>query len=113
MWAFFEILSVGNTVTPGVTRADTSVLGDGFATGARKAPTSFSIVGFQTTVVTNWLTTDAVGSITNIGIYGYNSGGNQHASTTTATGSLMTHALFPFVKGSTAYSVNYAILLSN
>jgi hypothetical protein len=108
-----QILSVGNGTITGVTRADTAVAGDGFTTGARKAPASQSQSGFLSTIITNWGTGDAVGSLTNIGFYGYNTNTSQAATTTAGTGALMTHALFNFVKGSTAYAVQYVFLLSN
>lgn len=108
---FAQILSVGNGTITGVTRGDTSVAGDGFTTGARKAPASYSIVGFSTTIVFNFASTDAVGTWTNTGLYGWS--GSANASTTSGTGSLMTHALFSYTKNSTAIAVNYAFLLSN
>lgn len=108
-----QILSVGNGAISGVTRADTAVAGDAFGTNARKAPSSFSRVGFQTTIVTNYATTDANGTWTNIGWYGFNTGSSQAATTTAGTGSLMTHALFSFTKGAVAYAVNYTFNLSN
>lgn len=110
---FFQILSAGNGALSGVTRTDTSVVGDGFATGARKAPTSFSTTGFSTTVVTNFASADANGTWTNIGIYGWNSSSHQAATTTTGTGALMTHAPFSYVKGAIAIAVDYLLTLSN
>lgn len=108
-----QILSVGNGAVSGVTRADVAVAGDGFGTNARKAPSSFSRVGFQTTIVTNYASGDANGTWTNIGFYGFNTGSSQAATTTTGTGALMTHALFSFTKGAVAYAVNYTFNLSN
>lgn len=108
-----QILSVGNGAITGVTRSDTAVAGDGFATGSRKVPASFSSTGFSTTITTNFAATDAVGTWTNLGFYGFNPSGAQNATTTAGTGQLVTHALFAFVKGSTAYAVNYTFLLSN
>lgn len=108
MQPFSQILSLGNGSISGVTRADTSVAGDGFTTGARKAPASHANTGFSVTITTNLLSTDAVGTLTNLGFYG---GGS--ATTTTGTGTLETHALFSFSKGSIAYAVNYVLLLSN
>lgn len=108
-----QIVSLGNGSITGVTRTDTAVQGDGFATGARKAAASFSIVGFATTLTFNFGTGDAVGSLTNVGLYGLNTSSGQSASTTAATGSLMTHALFNFTKGSTAYALSYVFTLSN
>lgn len=113
LYPFFQILSVGNGAITGVARADSSVAGDGFATGARKAPTSYSVTGFSAQVVTNFASGDAVGTWTNIGIYGYNSGSAQNATTTSGTGNLNTHALYNFTKGSSAYALNYAFTLSN
>ncbi len=110
---FFQILSVGNGATTGVTRADTGVNGDGFTTGARKAPASFSVTGFQTTVVTNYGSTDAVGTLTNVGIYGFKTSGSQAATTTTGTGQLMSHALFSYVKGSSAIAIDYILQIAN
>lgn len=107
MIVFSQILSVGNGAITGVTRTDTGVAGDGFATGARKAPASHANTGFSTTITTNLLSTDAVGTLTNLGFYG------NGATTTTGSGNLMTHALFSFVKGSFAYAVNYVLLYSN
>ena len=108
MQPFAQIMSVGNGAITGVLRADTAVAGDGFATGARKAPTSNSQTGFLTTIITNFASGDAVGTWTNIGWYG---GGS--ATTTTGTGVLYTHALFPFVKGSVAYALNYVFQTFN
>lgn len=108
-----QILSVGNGAISGVTRADTSVSGDGFVAGSRKAPASYSLVGFLTTVNINFLSGDALGTWTNAGFYGRNISLNQDASTATGTGSLMTHALYPFVKGSSPFTVAYAFLMSN
>lgn len=113
MQAFAQIFSVGNGAITGVTRADTSVAGDGFATGARKAPASFSIVGFVSTITVNFLSTDAVSTWTNAGFYGFKPSGSQNASTTTGTGELNTHCLFPYSKGSVAVAVLYAFSLAN
>lgn len=108
MQPFSQILSMGNGAITGVTRSDTAVAGDGFTTGARKAPASHANTGFSVTVTTNFLTTDAVGTWTNGGMYG---GGS--ATTTTGTGTLESHFLFSFVKGSTAYAVNYVFIYAN
>ena len=108
-----QILSVGNGAISGVTRADTSVSGDGFVAGSRKAPATYSLVGFLTTVNVNFAAGDALGTWTNAGFYGYSVAGSQNATTATGTGALMTHALFPFVKGNTPYTVAYAFLMSN
>lgn len=108
MQPFSQILSVGNQAITGVTRLDTSVAGDGFTTGARKAPASHANTGFSVTVTTSFSATDAVGTWTNLGFYG---GGS--ATTTTGTGTLESHALFTFTKGSTAYALNYVFLYSN
>ncbi|MBA2285844.1 MAG: hypothetical protein H0W02_10195 [Ktedonobacteraceae bacterium] len=110
---FFQILSVGNGTATGVARTDISVQGDGFASGARKAPASYTVSGFTTTIVTNYASGDGVGAWTNIGIYGYNTSSVQAATTTTGTGALMTHALFSFTKGASAIAVDYALTLSN
>lgn len=110
---FSQILSVGNGAITGVTRADTSVAGDGFTSGARKAPTSLSHVGFLITLLINFASGDAVGSWSNLGMYGYNVLGSQNATTTAGTGTLFTHSLFPFTKGSSSYSVSYSYLMSN
>lgn len=113
MQAFAQILSVGNGAISGVTRADSSVAGDGFGTNARKVPASFSINGFTTTITTNYASGDAAGTWTNIGLYGFKPSGAQNATTSSGTGQLNTHALFSFVKGAVAYAVNYVFLLSN
>ena len=108
MQPFSQILSMGNGSITGVTRSDTSVAGDGFATGARKAPASHANTGFSVTITTNFLATDGVGTWTNGGLYG---GGS--ATTTTGTGTLESHFLFSFTKGSTAYAINYVFLYQN
>lgn len=108
-----QILSVGNGAISGVTRADTSVAGDGFGTNARKAPTTFAIVGFTTTITTNYASGDANGTWTNAGFYGFKVSGGQSATTTSGTGALMTHVLFNFVKGASAIAVAYSFSLSN
>ncbi len=105
---FAQILSVGNGAITGVLRTDTAVAGDAFVASARKAPTSNFQTGFLTTIITNFASGDAVGTWTNIGLYG---GGS--ATTTAGTGTLYTHALYPFVKGSVAYALNYCFLMSN
>lgn len=106
-----QILSLGNGSLSGVTRADTSVAGDGFATNSRKAPSSFAVTGFTTTITTNFASGDAVGTITNLGFFGWN--GSANATTVTASGALMSHALFSYVKGSSAIAVAYTFTLSN
>jgi len=113
MYPFSQILSVGNGSFTGATRTATSVSGDGFTSGARKAPVSNSQVGFQSTIVFNFASGDAVGSWTNCGLYGYNTSSPANATTTTGTGTLMTIAPFTFTKGASAYAVNYVFLLSN
>lgn len=114
MQPFAQILSVGNGTLSGVTRADTSVVGDGFVPTARKAPASFRVSGFSTIVLFNFAATDAVGTWTNCGVYGMNVSGAQQATTTPATGQLNTHVLFSYVKNnSTAIGINYTFLLSN
>lgn len=107
MVVFSQILSVGNGTISGVTRADTSVAGDGFGTNARKAPASHANTGFSTTITTSYASGDANGTWSNIGFYG------NSATTTTGSGTLQTHALFSFVKGAAAYAVNYVFLYSN
>lgn len=106
--AFYQITSVGNGAITGVTRADTAVAGDVFVASARKAPVSYSVVGFQTTIITNFASGDAQGTWTNLGIYG---GGS--ATTTGGTGVLYTHALYSFTKGAVAYALNYAFSMTN
>ncbi len=106
-----QILSVGNATISGVTRADTAVAGDGFTTGARKAPATVAVSGFITTIATNFGSGDAVGTLTNVGFYGWS--GSANATTTTGSGKLMTHALFGFTKGASAIAVNYVFILSN
>lgn len=113
MQAFAQILSMGNGTISGVTRGDTAVLGDGFTTGARKVPASFSSVGFTTTITTNFGSGDAVGTITNAGLYGFKPSGSQNASTTTGTGQLNSHVLFSFTKGASAIAVAYSLSLTN
>lgn len=108
MQPFAQILAVGNGSISGVTRADTTLPGDGFATGSRKAPASHANTGFSVTITTNFLSTDAVGTWSSLALFG---GGS--ATTTSATGTMETHALFSFNKGSNAYAVNYVVLLSN
>jgi hypothetical protein len=105
---FSQILATGNGACTGVLRTDTTVPGDGFASGSRKAPASYYINGFLTTLIFQFGTGDAVGTWTSVGIFG---GGS--ATTTAATGVCYTHALMPFSKGSSSYSVNYAFLLGN
>jgi len=113
MYPITQILSAGNGTCTGVLRSDTSVPGDGFISGARKAPTSYTKVGFLTNVYTTYASGDGVGTWTSVGWYGRDTVGNHDATTTTGSGALMTHALFPYVKGSTAIVVNYSFLLSN
>lgn len=108
MQPFTQILSVGNGAITGVTRSDTAVAGDAFVASARKAPASNSQVGFLTTIITNFASGDAQSTWTNVGWYG---GGS--ATTTAGTGVLYSHALFSFVKGAVAYSLNYSFLLGN
>ena len=108
-----QILSVGNGAFNGASRGASAVIGDGFAAGSRKAPSSYVQVGFLTTIITNFASGDAVGTWTNAGFYGYSVALAQNATTTAGTGALMTLASFPWVKGSTAYSVNYVFQLSN
>ena len=114
MFPVTQIMSVGNGTCTGVLRTDTSVIGDVFVATARKAPSTYYINGFLTTIIVQFATTDAVGNWTNAGFYGYKVAGSQNASTTGGTGALMSHVLFPFTKSnSTAYSLNYAFLMGN
>jgi hypothetical protein len=113
MYPFAQILSVGNGAFTGASRELTAVSGDGFTTGARKAPASDTQIGFQSTLVFNFASGDAVGTWTNAGLYGFKTSSSQNATTTTATGSLMSIAAYPFVKGSTAYAVQYVLSLQN
>lgn len=110
MEPFFQILSIGGGATTGISRTTTSVAGDGFS---RKAPASYSVTGFSTTIVTNFASGDALGIWTNLGIYGYSVAGVQNATTSAGTGALMTIALYSFNKGSSAYAMNYVLTLSN
>lgn len=114
MFPFYQITSLGNGAITGVTRADTAVAGDGFASGARKAPTAYQQYGFTTTIVTTFGNSDAVGTITNGGCYGYKTSASQNATTTAGTGQLQSHFLLPFVKSNSAsYAFSYAWILSN
>lgn len=108
MQPFSQIFAVGNGAISGVTRADTTLPGDGFATNSRKAPASHTNTGFSVTITTNFASGDAVGIWTSVAFFG---GGS--ATTTTATGTMESHALFSFNKGSTAYAVNYVFLYQN
>lgn len=110
---FAQILSVGNGAVSTIARTDTAVAGDGFATGARKAPASFSVSGFQTTIAFNFASGDAVGTWTNLGIYGFKTSGAQAATTSTGTGALMTHAFITYGKASSAIAVNYVFIYAN
>ena len=113
MQAFTQIFSVGYGTIQGVIRSDTSVAGDGFGTNSRKAPTTFSIVGFTTTIMTNFASGDAAGTWTNAGFYGFKPSGAQNATTTAGTGQLNTHLLFNFVKGASAIAVAYTMTIGN
>jgi hypothetical protein len=113
MQTFAQIFSVGNGLITGVARTDTSVVGDGFASGSRKVPASFSIVGFTTTIISNFASGDAVSVWTNAGFYGFKVSGAQNATTTAGTGQLNTHVLFPFNKGAIAIGVAYSFSLTN
>jgi hypothetical protein len=108
MQPFSQILAVGNGSITGVTRADTTLPGDGFATNSRKTPASHANTGFSVTITTNFASGDAVGTWTSVAFFG---GGS--ATTTSGTGTMETHALFSFVKGSTSYAANYVFLYSN
>lgn len=109
---FCQILSVGNGAISVIARTDTSVAGDGFASGSRKAPASFSVSGFQTTIAFNFASGDALGSWTNLGLYGYKTASSQAATTTAGTGALMTHAFITYGKVG-AIAVNYVFIYSN
>ena len=113
MQCFAQIFGVGNGAISGVTRGDTVIAGDGFATGSRKVPASFSVVGFVTTITSNFLSTDAVGTWTNCALVGFKPSGSQNATTTSGTGQVNTHLIFNFVKGSSAIAVAYMLTLSN
>lgn len=113
MQAFAQILAIGNGAISGVTRGDTSIAGDGFASGSRKVPASFTSVGFLTIVTTNFASGDAVGTWTNLGLVGFKPSGSQNATTTANTGQVNTHLLINFVKGASAYAVAYSLSVSN
>ena len=113
MYPWSQILSVGDDAFTGASRELTAVSGDGFATGSRKASASNSQIGFQSTLVFNFGTGDAVGTWTNAGLYGYKTSSSQNATTTAGTGALMTIAAYPFVKGSVAYALQYVLTLQN
>jgi len=113
MFPWSQILSVGNGAFTGASRELIAVSGDGFASGSRKVPASDSQIGFQSTLVFNFGTGDAVGTWTNAGLYGYKTSTAQDATTTAGTGALMTIAAYPFVKGSVAYAVQYVLTLQN
>jgi hypothetical protein len=113
MQCFAQIFAVGNGAISGVTRGDTSIAGDGFATNSRKVPASFSSVGFLTIITSNFASGDAVGTWTNCGLVGFKPSGSQNATTTANTGQVNTHLLFNFVKGSSTYAVAYTLSVSN
>lgn len=113
MYPFAQILSVGNGAFTGAGRELTAVSGDGFSSGSRKASASDSQVGFQSTIIFNFASGDAVGTWSNAGLYSFKRSTSQNATTTTGTGELATIAAYPFVKGSTAYAVQYVLTLSN
>lgn len=110
---FAQIVSVGNGSVSTIARTDTSVSGDGFVASARKAPASFSVSAFQTTITFNYASGDAQAFWTNLGIYGYKTASSQAATTTAGTGALMTHAFINFNKGASAIAVAYTFVLSN
>ena len=114
---FAQIFSVGNGAITYVLRQDTAVAGDGFATGSRKVPAAFSIVGLTTTITTNFGSGDAVGTITNCGFYGTQiepfGTPNVNATTTAGSGWLMSHALLSLVKGSSAVAIAYSFTIAN
>lgn len=113
MLAYAQIFAVGNGAISGVTRTDTTIAGDGFASGSRKVPASYSVIGFSTTITTNFASGDAVGTWTNAALVGFKVSGAQNATTTSGTGALMSHVLFNFVKGASAIAVAYSFSLSN
>lgn len=113
MLAYAQIFGVGNGAISGVTRTDTTIAGDGFASGSRKVPASYSVIGFTTTITTNFASGDAVGTWTNAALVGFKVSGAQNATTTSGTGALMSHVLFNFVKGASAIAVAYSFSLSN
>ncbi len=114
MFPFYQITAFGNGTFSGATRALTSLPGDGFASGSRKAPISYIQYGFTSTVLTSFGTGDANGTITCVSAWGYKVAGAQNASTTTGSGAMMTVAAFPFVKSSSnSYTLSYTFILSN
>lgn len=110
---FNQIFALGNGAISGVTRADTAVAGDGFATGSRKQAASVIVIGYTTTATMNYASGDANGTITNAGIFGVNPVTGANAGTSAGTGTLMTHVLFNFVKGASAVAIAYSISLAN
>jgi len=119
---FGQILSVGNgplntsATGAGIARNAYDVSGNGFATGSRKVPAAFTIVGFSVTITTNFFAGDAIGTWTNGGLYGAATpfgGVFINATTTAALGSLMTWFPISYVKGSSPYALAYTFTLSN
>lgn len=109
-----QIMSLGNGALTGVQRTDTAVAGDNFASGSRKVPTSYGIIGFQGTHSTLYGTGDANGTLTNGGWYGYNFQSNTDATTSGGTGWLNTHFMFSYVKTSSiSFVLDYINVLSN
>ena len=112
------ILSLGNGAVPGLpTRADTTVWGDGFATGSRKVAAATTVSGLTGTATFNFGSGDALGTITNAGYYGFMFGlpghPNSPATTTAGSGQLNSHLLLSFVKGASAVAVAYSITIGN
>lgn len=114
MFPFYQITAIGNGAFSGATRGMSTLPGDGFASGSRKAPASFVQSGFSTTIITNFGSGDAVGSWTCCSCFGYKPSASQNATTTAGTGQLQSVAGFPFSKASGfSYSFNYVFVLSN
>ncbi len=114
MFPFYQITAFGNGAFTGPTRGLTTLPGDGYASGSRKAPASYVQYGFVSTVLTNFGTGDANGTISCIGAFGYKVAGAQNATTTAGTGGCNTIASFPFTKTSAnSYTLSYSFILSN
>lgn len=104
---FSQILSLGNGAISGVSRADTSVAGEGGLSNNRKAAAGFSITGSQTDIAFVYPGTDGQGALTNIGLYG------QGANTTDGTGTLQTHALYSYSKPNATVTFDYLLTCGN
>ena len=114
MFPWYQITAFGNGTFTGATRALTSLPGDGFASGSRKAPASYVQYGFTSTVLTSFASGDANGTITCCSVWGYKTSGSQNATTTANTGQMQTIAAFPFVKTSAnSYVLSYSFILTN